>query len=96
MIALFMSREVARIILLFSDYSDRFIEKITSSSHQTIGKIRWNLIELGVEWKDLELLTGTEFRALLYTKMKRRIPYMVLPDFDEAERQLKKPHKQRK
>ena len=96
MIALFMSREVARIILLFSDYSDRYIEKITLCTHQTIGKIRWKVIELGVEWKDLESLTDTEFRALLYPKVNRRLLEKVLPDFVYIFSELNKKGKRRK
>lgn len=96
MIALFMSREVARIILMFSGYSDRYIEKITLCTHQTIGKIRWKLIELGVQWKDLEALTDTEFRALLYPKVSRRLREKVLPDFDEIYREFINKGKRRK
>lgn len=96
MIALFMAREVARIILMFNDYSDRYIEKVTLCTHQTIGRIRHKLKYLGVKWQDIEHLTDSEFQALLYPKVKQRLYEKVLPDFDEAERQCKKPRKQRK
>lgn len=40
-----MAREVARTILMFSDYSDRYIEKVTLCTHQTTGRIRKKLLE---------------------------------------------------
>lgn len=96
MIALFMAREVARIALMFSGYSDRYIEKITLCTHQTIGRIRGKLLELNVEWQDIQHLTDSEFQALLYPKVKQRVSQKIFPDFDEIYRELNKKGKRRK
>jgi transposase len=96
MIALFMAREVARIVLMFNDYSDRYIEKITLCTHQTIGRIRNKLIELGVEWQDIQYLTDIEFQNLLYPKVTQRISQKILPNYDDIYRELSKKGKRRK
>ena len=96
MIALFMAREVTRIILMFSDYSDRYIEKVTLCTHQTIGRIRQKLLELDVQWQDIKHLTDSEFQTLLYPKVSQRISQKTLPDFNGIYRELNKKGKKRK
>ena len=73
MITLTMAREVARIVLMFSDYSDRYIEKVTLCTHQTIGRLRRKLEVLDVQWTDIECLTDSDFQTLLYPRVKQRI-----------------------
>lgn len=96
MIALFMAREVARIILMFSGYSDRYIERITLCTHQTIGRIRQKLIDLDVRWQDIQHLSDSELQALLYPKVVQRVSQKIFPDFDEIYSELNKKGKRRK
>jgi transposase len=91
-----MAREVARIVLMFGDYSDRYIEKITLCTHQTIGRIRRKLEALGVQWKDIERLPDSDFQILLYPRVKQRISQRILPNFDDIYRELNKKGKRRK
>lgn len=96
MIAMSLARNISRIALLFSDYSDRFIEKITDASHQTIGKIRWKLIALNVEWQDIKDLDDDELKALLYPKVVKKLSKKIPPDIDAHEKELSKKPKHRK
>jgi len=91
-----MAREVARILLMFSDYSDRYIEKITLCTHQTIGRLRRKLEMLDIQWTDIECLTDSDFQTLLYPRVKQRIAQKILPNFDDIYRELNKKGKRRK
>jgi len=88
--------EVTRTLLLFSDYSDRYIGRITDSSHQSVGRIRWKLSALKATWTDIEFLSCTELNILLYPKKKYRVPAKVLPDFDYIYQEIMKKGKRRK
>lgn len=98
MIAFYMLREVVRLLLLFSEYSNRYIEKVTCCTHQTVGIIRHKLIELDIkEWPDIVNLTDDELKSVFYPNLKFRNRETKAPlDLEEIIRQLTYKGKRRK
>jgi len=96
MISVDTRREVCRLLLLFSQYSDRLIERLTQCSHQTIGRIRAKLIVFKVGWCDVEKLTDLELKLLLHPHVKHRSSKMIEPEYKAIAKDLKKSRKKRK
>lgn len=97
MISLNLAREVARILLCFKDYPDRYVERITNCTHQTIGRLRKKLVTLDInEWSCLEYLSDDEFKDVLYPKLKNRNIDKILPDCEEVIKQFHFKGKRRK
>jgi transposase len=97
MIAIYLSREITRLLLLFGRYSNRYIERITGCTHQTVGNIRRKLAELGItNWPEVENLTDDELKALLYPNLKNSASEKIKPDLEYVSEQLKLKGKRRK
>ena len=80
MIAMTIQREVIRLLLLFSNYSDRKIERIAKCSHQSIGRIRKKTKVFQLTIEQLNSLSDNELRVLLYPKISKANADKVLPE----------------
>ena len=80
MIALTLLREVIRLLLLFGDYSDRKIERITKCTHQTVGKLRKKLNDVELTADRFKVLKDDELKVLFYPKLLQVLSNKVLPE----------------
>ncbi|MEL4287458.1 IS21 family transposase [Shewanella xiamenensis] len=96
MIATMTLRSILWHLLFYDEYSNRYIAKVTRSSHATVGALRHKLGSLRLSWHDIESLTDQKLAKHFYPKVWHRDSSKVEPDYAEIERQLALPRKQRK
>lgn len=96
MIANTTLREIIRLLLLFSDYSDRKIERTTYCAHQTIGRLRKKLSKITLTIEGLKNLNDEELRLLFYPRSNKMNKSKVLPDLKGIYQEAIKTGKQKK
>lgn len=96
MIAMATLREVIRLLLLFSDYSDRKIERITRCTHQTIGKLRKKLSTKVLSAEQFKNLNDDELASLFYPKLNNISTDKVQPDLKGIYQEVTKSGKHKK
>lgn len=89
-------RENLRLICCFGDNSNRKIALQTETSHQQVGRLRGRVIQLSINYNDIEELNDDELIKLIYPKRYEQHYAKVLPNFDEHHRESLKKAKFRK
>lgn len=96
MIKVKLLRENLRLLLNFSDYSDRKIGRCNHCSHQNIGRLRQRISGLNLSYAKVAKLTDRELFQLIFPRKFSQQFNKVQPDFDVHLAQLKKKAKFRK
>lgn len=96
MIAQFILREIIRLLLLFKEYSDRHIGRLTQKPHQTIRNVRLKLSGIDLTWPEINQLSDKELKSLIYPRLLKRRTTKIAPDSEELIRQQQYKGKRRK
>ena len=96
MIKVKLLRENLRLLLNFSDYSDRKIARCNHCSHQNIGRLRKRVSALDFDYAHVEKVNDTELFRLIFPKKFLQQLDRITPDFDTHILESKKKAKYRK
>lgn len=96
MIAIYILREVLRLLLMPSQLTFARIERMTGCNHQTVGELHKRLIASSITLKDLDSLDDSELRQAIYPKILHKRHAKVLPPFTDIRQEVLKKHKQKK